>query len=251
MIYGLYQSAAGMMVNEYRQDVIANNIANAETVGFKRDLATFRERLPASEAGVREGPTHDLLDRLTGGLWLGESPIDFSEGTLRRTDQTLDLAIAGPGFFVVRQDGKDLLTRDGRLTVNGQGMLVAASDGAPVLGLGNAPIRVNRLGGVLTVDEHGRIEQDGVRRGRVQIRDVADYSQLRKAGASRFDAGAADSVLINRPRLMSGFVEDSGVEPVRETVNMIEASRAYQFNAQLITLQDQSVGRLLSTMANV
>ena len=77
MIYGVYQSAAGMMANQYRQDVIANNIANADTVGFKRELATFAERPPESVSGPRIGPSDPNLAGLTGGLLLARTETDF------------------------------------------------------------------------------------------------------------------------------------------------------------------------------
>ena len=86
MIYGTYQSAAGMMVNEYRQNVIANNIANAETTGFKRQMAVFAERVPASEGDRRHGPSSELLRPLTGGLWLGRTETDFSVGAVVKSD---------------------------------------------------------------------------------------------------------------------------------------------------------------------
>ncbi|RMF81664.1 MAG: flagellar hook-basal body complex protein, partial [Planctomycetota bacterium] len=154
MIYGLYQSAAGMMVNEYRQGVLANNLANAETTGFKRDIAAFSERRTASQAGERRGPTHDLMERLTGGIWLGKTTTDFGEGALQRTGMATDVALAGPGFFQVRDaSGADLLTRDGRLLIDGDGWLVSATDGAQVLGRGGAPIRLNPRGGEPTIDD--------------------------------------------------------------------------------------------------
>ncbi len=252
MIYGLYQSAAGMMVNQYRQDVIANNLANADTVGFKRDLSSFRERLSADEADVRSGPSHKLLQEMTGGIWLGETVTDYAEGTLRRTDQPLDLALAGPGFFEVRtESGETLLTRDGRMMPDAQGFLVSVTDGAPLVGVGGAPIRIDRRGGAVSVDEHGRVRQDGISRGQLMVHEPSDYAGLSKVGASRFRATGTQTEQLLRPRVQQGFVEDSGVQPVREMTGMLEAHRAYQFNAQMITLQDQSLARLLSSLSNV
>ena len=112
MIYGLYQSAAGMMVNEYRQNVLANNIANAETVGFKREMTSFAERLLASEAGRREGPSKDLMEALSGGIWLGRTDTDFSAGAAIKTDNPLDVMITGSGFRIwSRQRSGRLNTR--------------------------------------------------------------------------------------------------------------------------------------------
>lgn len=249
MIYGLYQSAAGMMVNEYRQNVLANNLANAETTGFKREIATFAERLRASQAGRRVGPTNDLMEALSGGIWLARTDTDFSEGAFVNSDNPLDVALAGPGFLRVAADGHEYLTRDGRMVMDRDGWLVAAVDGGSILGHAGQPIRLNPRGGEVSIDEDGRITQDGVRVGWLGLVDVRDYQALRKAGASRF---AADEVELtpSPARVIPGFTEHSGVAPIKELTTMIEASRAYQFNAQMVTLQDQSAGRLINAVAN-
>lgn len=248
MIYGLYQSAAGMMTNEYRHGVLANNLANADTVGFKRDVAVFAERLRADQAGVRRGPSDPRLGPMTGGVWLGQAHTDFSEGALVRTENSLDVALAGPGFLVVEASGQTLLTRDGRMVRTFDGRLVSAADGASILGVGGQPLRVNPRGGEVTVDELGRVEQDGLTVGQLGVTDVADYDALRKVGGGRF-AFDPQQVTAAPARVMSGFVENSAVEPVTELVSMLEASRAYQLNAQMVTLQDQTVGRLINAVA--
>lgn len=250
MIYGLYQSAAGMMVNEYRQAVLANNLANADTVAFKRDVATFAERRRASQAGRRDGPTNELLESLSGGIWLGRTETDFSEAGLVRTDEPLDVALAGPGFLRVATPQGAALTRDGRLMLDASGRLVSAVDGAPILGRGGRPIRLDPQAGAAAVsfDKDGRIYQNGRRVGQLDLVDVADYRALRKLGAGRF---RADGVRLVRARaeLVPGHVERSGVDPIKELVSLLEAARAYQFNAQMISLQDQSAGRLISVVA--
>lgn len=245
MIYGYYQSAAGMLTNEYRQSVIANNLANAETIGFKRDVATFSERLRADRTGLRSGASHRALDGMTGGTWLGQTHTDFSPASFIRTDQPLDLAIDGDGFFMVEQSGRPVLTRDGRFVTDERGLIRSAADGAPLLSRGGSPMFSNPRGGAIHVDEDGRLSQDGAPLGQIALVDVADRTALRKVGASRFDPGAQQPVQADS-LIRSGLLESSGVEPVRELVSMIEAARAYQMNAQMISLQDQSIGRLLS-----
>ena len=101
MIYGLYNSAAGMMTNEYRQNVITNNLANAETIGFKPEVAVFAEREPESVAGWREGPSAVEVEGLSGYLWLGRTHTDFAQGTMIYTERATDVALDGPGFLVV------------------------------------------------------------------------------------------------------------------------------------------------------
>jgi flagellar basal-body rod protein FlgF len=248
MIYGLYQSAAGMLVNEYRQDVLANNLANAETVGFKREIATFAERLRASEAGRRDGPTNELMEALSGGVWLARTATDFSEGAFIRTENPLDIALAGSGFLRVAAQGREYLTRDGRMMMDADGWLVLAADGAAVLGQGGQPIRLNPRGGESSIDEDGRIRQDGATVGWLALVDVKNHDALRKAGAGRFSADDTEFTPA-AAEVISGVTESSGVEPVKELVTMIEAAHAYQLNAQMLSLQDQSAGRLINAVS--
>lgn len=248
MIYGLYTSAAGMLVGEYRQAVLANNLANADTVGFKRDVAVFAERRPAWAGSAVRGPA-ELLKEMSGGVWLAGSFTDHSFGSLQKTGAPLDVALDGPGFFVVEKNGREYLTRDGRLTTDARGRLIAASDGATVVGSGGQPILVNPVGAAPRIDEVGRVIQDGAIVGELAIVDVGDYRTLRKAGAGRFVSDEARPIPAGA-LVLAGHVEQSGVEPVRELVSMIEAARAYQLNAQMVGLQDQTLGRLAGVIAS-
>jgi flagellar basal-body rod protein FlgF len=247
MIYGLYQSAAGMMTTEYRQAVLANNLANADTVGFKRDVATFAERQPARLEGVRSGPSAPGLEGLSGGLWLGQTTTDFSDASKVWTGNWSDVALEGPGFLVVQAEGGPQFTRDGRMLMDASGRLTAASDGAPILNPGGMPIQLNPHGGQPSIDSEGRIEQDGAIVAELGVVDFENYGALQKVGAARFaapeDAAAASPALVQ-----AGYTESSSVQPVTELVNMIEASRAYQLNARMLSLQDETAGRLISAV---
>ncbi len=248
MIYGLYNSAAGMMVNEYRQAVLANNLANSDTVGFKRDVPVFAGRPLAKDAGVRSGAGDRDVAGLSGGMWLGRTYTDYSEGRFRNTDNPLDVALVGPGFLQVAKDGKQLLTRDGRMMKDVDGRLVSVADGAPILGRGGSEIRVNPNGGPVTVSREGRVLQDGGVVGMLAVVDVAPGAAPQKVGEGHF-AAPEDSLVESGAELRAGYLEDSGVEPLRELVDMIASNRAYQLNAQMISLQDQTVGRLIGVIA--
>jgi flagellar basal body rod protein FlgG len=251
MIYGLYHSAGGMLVNEYRQNVLANNLTNTETAGFKRDIAVFAERSPAAGDLPASRPGELLGDRMSGGIWLARTETDYSDGALVQTGHPLDVALDGPGFLEIERDGTRYLTRDGRLLMDNVGRLRLAADGSLVLGRGGAPITLNPYGAPPAVDETGRITQNGAAVGELSLVAVSDPRVLQKAGAGRFIAPEG-TVARDAPAFVrGGFIESSGTEPVRELAAMIDASRAYQLNAQMVTLQDQSVGRLINVIAEV
>lgn len=248
MIYGLYNSAAGMLVNEYRQAVIANNLANADTAGFKEQIAVFAERPPEGVDGLRHGPSAKDLAHMNGYLWLGQTYTDHRPGSLQKTDNPTDLALDGPGFFVFEVAGGPQYSRDGRLVMDAFGQLRAATDGAPILDAGGAFVQLNPHGGKPQFDEDGRVMQDGAVVGQLAVVDFAAPENLLHAGSGRFmdqDADLAPSVA----RVLNGMHENSGVQPVQELVDMIEVSRAYQLNAQMVSMQDQSIGRLISLLS--
>lgn len=249
MIYGFYNSAAGMLTNEYRQAVLSNNLANADTVGFKREVPVFAERLTAEEAGLRRGPSAPDLASLSGGLWLGRTAVDHEGGAQLKTDNPLDAALAGSGFFAVSAGGRTLYTRDGRFTVNNDGVLASVIDGAEVLDRAGNAIRVNPLGPSPQITRDGRITQDGAVVGDLQIVDFADYDVLAKVGASRFAAPDGATPLDGAADIYSGTIEQSGAKPIHELVELMAASRAYQMNAQMVTLQDQTLGRLIGLIS--
>src|SRR5258708_40121823 len=118
MLYGLYMSDTGVMTNSYRQDVIANNLDNSETVGFKRDLTMFRQRATAAQ----EQPglmsfTNPTMEGIGGGKLAEPTTIDTTPGSMEQTGNKTDAAIDGPGYFTVDDHGKTRLTRNGQFVI--------------------------------------------------------------------------------------------------------------------------------------
>src|SRR5262245_57773993 len=142
MPYGLYLSAEGAYVQSRRLDVLANNMANVSTAGFKRDVPLFQSRFAEAIQRGQAIPGNGALSDLGGGVKVLETRTDFSPGPLVATKQDTDMAINGDAFFVVRHGGKDMLTRAGNFALTPTGQLVT-QDGAPVLGADGNPIAID------------------------------------------------------------------------------------------------------------
>ena len=251
MTYGLWLSAGGLQVTQHRQAVIANNLANLNTAGFKRDLAVCRQRRMESESGSGAmDARHPLLDALSGGTWLNPTMTDFAPSALERGG-TLDVAIEGDGFFTVQMGDQVRYTRDGQFTLNADGDLVTVAGGNPVLDEEGSPIHVGRVApSKIQIDGEGVIRVGEQQIGRLGVVDVSDRSLLVKAGQNAFDGRHAETIEAAGV-VKQGYVETSGVEPTTEMVGMIEAARAYELNAMLISMQDGMSGRAVSDVGRV
>lgn len=253
MTYGLWLSTGGLQVNEYRQAVLANNLANADTPGFKEDLAVFRERSVESLSGGRGRRfAHATLDDLSGGTWVRPTVQTYNQGVLEDTGNGYDLALWGDGFFSVQDGAQVRYTRDGRTTLTSEGELVMVAGGgrARVLDTQGQPIVIDSRGGPVSIQPDGTIQQDGAVIAQIGVAHFADRSQLTKLGENLYqNFGPPPTVAESQVR--SGFVERSTVDPVVGLAQLIEVSRAYQLNANLISLQDQTLGQAVNTVGRI
>ncbi len=251
--YGFWLSAAGMKVNEHRQAVHANNMANSNTTGFKQDLAMVMQRDIESvenAGGLRF--KHPTLDRLAGGLNVRQSTIDFSQGPVENTRKPLDVAIQGEGFFSVRSGDETKYTRNGEFTVNKESELVmSGGDGKwRVLGEDGSPITITSEGGPVRIGDDGTIRQGINVVAKLGVFTPKDESALRKVGENIFDATDTDMSAISGS-VRSGAIEGSNFSAIKGLSSMIEATRAYQLNATMIQLQDQATGQAVTTVGRV
>ena len=249
MDYGLYVSAAGMKAQLARQDVIANNLANAQTTGFKRDLVLMQSRANA----VNEDPTmfqyrEPVVQDMGGGMFGSGGGIDLTQAMMESTGNQTDLALDGKGFFTVQGDnGQKLLTRDGRFLVDNGGSLVTATGGRKVLDSNGQPITLNPDLPIV-VGADGQVTQDGAGTSGVQLGlvDVNDSRSLVKLGGNVMAASNADELTDAPPgtKVRQGQLEASGTDPVVELVNMMEGQRAFDANAKMISYQDTELSQL-------
>jgi len=232
MVKGIYTSASGMLARELAQEVLANNIANVETAGFKRDRIYFQK----------------ALDGLTSAESALRVVTDYREGPLIRTDNPLDLAIQGRGFFAVETPGGVRYTRNGHFSVNEEGVLVTA-DGYPVLGE-EGPIELDLSEGPLSIGEDGTIKVGNSIVDRLRIEDFEDLKALAKEGAGLFRAQVE-----GRPaeefRVRQGFLEGANVSPVGEMVRMLANYRAYEAGQRAILAQDETLRKAVNEVGRV
>ncbi len=251
--YGLWLSAAGMKVNQHRQTLLANNMANANTTGFKHDLAIVsRRRIESESASGGLSCAHPVLDDLPGGLSVRPTYHNFAQGPIESTGKPLDIAIEGDGFFVV-SDGTDTrYTRDGEFAINEAGELVLTSGNGrwKVLDDAGTPIVLDETGGKLSVSEDGTIRQGRTVVATLGLMTTEDKKSLRKVGENLFEAKGAEMASIDgnfRPESREG----SNFDVMTGLATMIEAQRAYQLNATMLQLQDHLIGQAVGTVGRM
>lgn len=213
-------------------DVAANNIANADTAGFKVERVML-------EADTSNTTYHmDGPDRVAfvEDWAMGR---DFSQGRLENTGRPLDLALDGEGFFTIETPAGERLTRDGKFTMNEQGDLVTGR-GDRVLDDIGQPIRFDPEAGPVQIDPTGQIFQAGLPGQRVGVTRFEQLGLLEKVGDNMFSAPEdAERLLDNLPTINQGFIEQSNVRPIVEITRMMEVSRAYTSVSKMINDTDE------------
>jgi len=237
MIKGIYISASGMIPQVRRQDLLANNVANASTTGFKKDTLFTRE-LTRVEARQRKTPEDWQTDLDT------QIAVDFTPGVFDHTENPLDMAIDGDGFFVLQStEGETLLTRSGAFEIDANGFL-GAPGGFTVRGQGG-PIQIGT--GKISVSRNGEVQVNGSTVDRIVPMTVADVTQLERRGGATF-AVPTGTELITAPNsdVLQGYVERGNVDAVTEMVDMIVAYRTFEANAKALQAQDDSLNQLFN-----
>lgn len=250
MSYGLYISAEGANAQSRRLEVIANNLANVNTVGFKKDLAVCQARFAEGiEEGVVTPWTGGLADQ-GGGTTFKQTATDFSEGRLKQTHRKLDMAIQGEGFFQVQKDGETFLTRAGNFDLSPEGQLVTAQ-GYPVLNNEGSPIRIDPSEGEWNINPQGMIDQAGGLRP-VGLVMPESLGHLVKVGENLFRSTSNPTPVEDAKRhITNQSLEQSSVEAATEMVDMITTSRFFQANTRLMQTQDEMTGNLIGRILRV
>jgi flagellar basal-body rod protein FlgF len=242
----MYISAEGAAAQAQRLEVIANNLANVDTVGFKQDVPTFQARFAeAIQQGQAQAGDQSIND-IGGGVKIIDVQTDHSSGQLKHTGNDLDLAINGKGFFHVRgDDGEQYLSRAGAFALDTQGRLVTQGGRRPVLDQAGGEIVLNpEL--PMSISSDGFISQAGAiyALGLSQTESLGD---LVKVGNNLFQPlSEAQPLPLTERNIRQGYLEMSGANPVRQMMAMIETTRAFEANTRMIQNQDTMLGSLIS-----
>jgi flagellar basal-body rod protein FlgF/flagellar basal-body rod protein FlgG len=242
----MYISAEGAAAQAQRLEVIANNLANVDTAGFKQDVATFQSRFAEAIQRGQAEPGDRSINDLGGGVKIIDVQTDHSAGQLKHTGNELDLAINGKGFFHVRgEDGKRYLTRAGNLALDTQGRLVTQNGHRPVLDQADGEIVLNREL-PLSISTDGFLSQAGTIYA-LGMSQPESLGELVKAGNNLFEPlGNVQPLALADRNIRQGYLEMSGSNPVRQMMAMIETTRAFEANTRMIQNQDTMLGTLIS-----
>lgn len=264
MVKGLYTAYTGMINEQKRLDVLSNNLANADTNGYKKEGTTSQTFADELAIKIKDTSSYGMAQKLgtmSMGVHIGETYTDYSQGNFKVTDNATDFALKGNGFFAISFTDKQgnssvKYTRDGAFVVNRQGYLVT-KDGDYVLnmndarnGNANGRIQVDPTKEII-VDEFGNIYQDGNVVGDIGVVDFEDYNYLAKYGENLYDLVDGGAIVEADATVEQGTLEASNVNVVSEMVNMITITRAYQAGQKIINAVDETLDKAVNQVGTV
>ena len=265
---GIFTALSGALAQNLKIDTIANNIANVNTTGFKRDQQTFGEYLTALEKEpqviqVPRGPAgiesfYDMNGGDKGYVNSSGTYTNFEQGSLKHTGGKLDLAIDGPGFFEVSTPSGVQLTRAGNFTIDGNGLLVT-KDGFPVLTEGDEASgleqRTVKFSGMAQayISDGGEIFDGEKNLGKISLLQVANPDSLQKMGSNNYSFKPNMQAEVSKstaPNLKQGFIETSNVNIVNEMTEMIASQRVFEGTQKAIHAYDAMADKLINVVGN-
>ena len=257
MIRGLYAAYTGMINQQKRLDTVTNNLANATTTGFKREGLTskaFDQMLTIKIKDLSVPYINEGIGTMSLGVKVGENYTDYTQGSFKETGNTYDLALEGNGFFAVSftdKAGNETIkyTRDGEFTTDVDGNL-RTLEGDYVQGQGGnitIPTDTSRI----FIDINGDIYADDMYVDTIQIVDFQDYNYIKKYGENLYDLVDGGMEIEPTARIRQGYLEMSNINVVKEMVEMITISRAYESNQKLIQTADDMLDKSANTVGNV
>jgi flagellar basal-body rod protein FlgG len=254
MIRALWTSATGMEAQQMNLDVIANNLANVNTSGFKKSNIEFQEMMYDTDKSPGASSTDSSTTPSGAQVGYGSKVVaterNFTQGNLQQTGNTYDVAIQGQGFYkITLPDGTNAYTRDGSFLVNSDGNLVT-NQGYLVTGVGQIPATAVNVAVGSDGTISATVNNAAVKISPITISNFPNPEGLSSLGSNLYQETAASGNAVDGQTpgtngmgtLAQGFIETSNVQVVEEMVNMIQAQRAYEINSKAIQTSDQMMG---------
>lgn len=266
MVKGLYTAHTGMIQEQRRLDILSNNLANADTNGYKKEGTTSQTFADELAIKIKDTSSYALprkLGVISMGVHVGETYTDYSQGNFKVTDNETDIALNGDGFFAIAYTDKQgntsvKYTRDGAFTVNTEGYLVT-KDGDYVLNMTGAmngdPAEGNRIrldpNAHIVINEFGQIYQNDQLVAELGFVDFEDYNYLQKFGENLYDLVDGGVRVASDAKVDQGCIEGANVNIVSEMVDMITISRAYQAGQKVINAIDETLDKAVNNVGTV
>jgi flagellar basal-body rod protein FlgF len=262
MIRGLYIAASSAISENKRIDVIANNIANVNTSGFKKDTLitesfpdVLMKRIGSTDYRdiVAKAPIASkigYIGKMNHGVRVDEVYTNFEQGSISPSGNPLDLALQGKGFFTVETPGGERYTRSGEFTLDSEGY-ITTKEGYEIQGQ-NGPIQVE--GKNININEDGQVFSDGNEIDTLKLVDFNDYKLLKKEGDGLFTDASGDGANMKESvglLVQQGYVEGSNVNSVKMMVEMITMLRSYEANQKVIKTHDELLGKSVNEVGRV
>ena len=232
MLRGIYANAQAMAALMTKQDVESNNMANVNTTGFKKDRVNFQE-------------FQEILRGQTVSTPVAQVSTDTQDGPLVRTENPLDLAIQGNGYFTVETPQGPRYTRAGSFQWNEKGQLVNSA-GMVVEGSGG-PIQKSAEGGPVRISSDGKITMGENAIGQLNIVGFTKEARLKKVGEGLYEAVGGEPQT-GHGRVVQGFLESSSVNSVQEMVEMMNTLRLFEANQKALRYQDEALGQAINEL---
>jgi flagellar basal-body rod protein FlgF len=229
-----------------QMDVIANNLANANTHGFKAERLTFTELVTSKAAnpGMSGPGAHVSFPTPAGTI------ADPRDGHLESTGNQLDIGLVGPGYFAIETPGGPRYTRDGHFELDGQGRIVTR-DGFALLDRGGSPLVVPPGTDKIEISITGRMTSDKGQIGEIQVVKFESDQALRKIGANLYETDAPPQPIDAETRVKQGMVEASNVQAIFEITNMIDLQRRYQASQRMIEAEHERARSAIQKLTRV
>jgi len=248
MIKGIYAAVSAMLAGINNQGLKAHNTANMDTPGFKEVFNTMKESSTSEVLHPTEkrfGPSHESIGKLGLGVVATGPRTNFADGELHVTNQALDFALQGDGFFKIMTPEGERFTRDGRFSRDANGTLVTV-DGNKVLDSSGKPIQL--VEGDPVIDSKGGIYINGQLAGQLGISEFANpETQLQNEGGNHFIANGTTTQSTTNTSIHQGYLEKSNVN----AVDLMIGTKSYQAAHKMVQTQDELLGKSISTLGRI